>query len=96
MYSEKRLNLPFMGIASFSPNIHCNDLDTLAADIAILGMPCDIAIQRALRNTFGPRAQGESTCFLGLNGTYDRKEMILRGLHRKLSIAVTWTSFTEI
>lgn len=68
----KRLNLPFVGIASFGKYPINNDLDTLDADIAILGMPCDIAIQGRSGTRFGPRGiRNESTCFMGLGGSYD-------------------------
>lgn len=69
---KKRLNLPFVGIASFGKYPICTDLDELDADVAILGMPCDIAVQSRSGTRFGPRAiRVESTAFMGLNGAYD-------------------------
>lgn len=68
----KKLNLPFVGIASFGKYPICNDLNMLDADIAVLGMPCDIAIQGRAGARHGPRGiRNESTCFMGLSGSYD-------------------------
>lgn len=77
---KKRLNLPFVGIASFGKYPICTDLDELDADVAILGMPCDIAVQSRSGTRFGPRAiRVESTAFMGLHGAYDpeRDDMYL-------------------
>jgi agmatinase len=75
-----KLNLPFTGIASFGKYPICTDLEKLDADIAVMGMPCDIAIQGKPGTRFGPRGiRSESTSFFGANGTYDpeRDEMYL-------------------
>jgi len=77
---KKKLSLPFVGIASFGKYPISTDLDELDADVAIMGMPCDIAVQCRAGTRFVPRAiRCESTAFMGLNGTYDpeRDDMYL-------------------
>ncbi len=80
MEPKKKLNLPFVGIASFCKFPICTDLERLDADVAILGMPCDIAVQCRSGTRFGPRSiRVESTGFMGLTGSYDpeRDDMYL-------------------
>lgn len=77
---QKKLNLPFVGIASFGKYPICEDIDNLQADVAIMGMPSDMGIQGPSGTRLGPRdIRIKSTYYFGLNGTYDpeRDDMYL-------------------
>ena len=67
------VNLAPTGIASFAKSPLCTCLDSLKADIAILGAPCDIAIQGRSGTRLGPRGiRLQSTRFsYGPDGSYD-------------------------
>lgn len=67
------VNLAPTGIASFAKSPLCTCLDSLEADIAILGAPCDIAIQGRSGTRLGPRGiRLQSTRFsYGPDGSYD-------------------------
>jgi agmatinase len=67
------VNLAPTGIASFAKSPICTDLDKLAADIAILGAPCDISIQGRSGARLGPRGiRLQSTRFsYSPEGSYD-------------------------
>lgn len=67
------LNLPFTGIASFSKWPICTDLDSLNADVAILGMPYDQSTQYRSGARFGPRGIRDGSTIYGfaLGGAYD-------------------------
>lgn len=79
--SQSKLNLPFTGIASFSKYPIHTDLETLEADVAVLGMPYDQSTQFRAGARFGPRGiRDASTLYgFGVGGTYDpeRDEMFL-------------------
>ena len=72
-YEGGRLNLPFVGIATFGKKPICTDWDKLNADCAILGAPFDAGTQYRAGARFGPRAIREaSTLFsFGHAGAYD-------------------------
>jgi agmatinase len=61
------------GIASFAKSPLCTDLTNLQADIAVLGAPCDIAVQGKPGARMGPRAiRDASTGFrMSEDGFYD-------------------------
>ena len=40
-YETGRLDLPFMGIATFGKRPHVADWDAIEADVAVLGAPFD-------------------------------------------------------
>lgn len=67
------VNLAPTGIASFAKTPICTNLDELAADIAIIGAPCDIAIQGRSGARLGPRGiRMQSTRFsYSPEGSYD-------------------------
>lgn len=75
------INLPFIGIPSFSKWPICTDLSQLDADVAILGMPYDQSTQYRSGTRFGPRGirDGSTIYGFGAGGTYDpeRDEMYL-------------------
>lgn len=53
--TQKAANLAPSGIATFAKCALCVDINSLDADIAILGAPCDIAIQGKPGARLGPR-----------------------------------------
>ncbi|MFD0916210.1 agmatinase [Pseudahrensia aquimaris] len=75
-YEAGRLNLPFVGIATFGKNDICADWDNLKADVAVLGAPFDFGTQFRAGARFGPRAIREaSTLFsFGHAGAYDHED----------------------
>lgn len=75
-YESGRLNLPFVGHCSFAKSPICTaweQLATLNADVAILGVPNDMGTQYRAGARFGPRGIREaSTLFsFGHGGAYD-------------------------
>jgi agmatinase len=75
-YDTGRLDLPFVGIATFGKRLYAQDWDRLDADIAILGAPFDCGTQYRSGTRFGPRAVREaSTLFsFGHAGAYDHED----------------------
>ncbi len=75
-YSSGRLNLPFVGHATFGKKQPCLDWDNIEADCAILGAPYDFGTQYRAGARFGPRAIREaSTLFsFGHAGAYDHED----------------------
>ena len=75
-YEEGRLNLPFVGFATFGKKPTCEDWDAIDADVAILGAPFDFGTQYRSGARFGPRSIREaSTLFsFGHAGAYDHED----------------------
>ena len=75
-YEAGRLNLPFVGIATFAKKPYVEDWDNIAADVCILGAPYDFGTQWRSGARFGPRAVREaSTLFaFGHAGAYDHED----------------------
>lgn len=75
-YESGRLNLPFVGHATFGKHPPCLDWDQIDADIAVLGAPFDFGTQYRAGARFGPRAIREaSTLFsFGHAGAYDHED----------------------
>lgn len=75
-YDAGRLNLPFVGIATFGKRPYIEDWTTLDADVAILGAPFDAGTQWRSGARFGPRAvRDASTLFsFGHAGAYDHED----------------------
>ncbi|WP_420013973.1 agmatinase [Tateyamaria sp.] len=75
-YDAGRLNLPFVGIATFGKRPHVEDWAAFEADVAILGAPFDAGTQWRSGARFGPRAVREaSTLFsFGHAGAYDHED----------------------
>ncbi|MFV0490995.1 MAG: agmatinase [Pseudorhodobacter sp.] len=75
-YEAGRLNLPFVGIATFGKNPYQENWDGIEADAAILGAPFDCGTQFRPGARFGPRAVREaSTLFsFGHAGAYDHED----------------------
>ncbi len=78
-YESGRLNLPFVGFATFGKRPVCEDWEKLqahGADVAILGAPFDFGTQFRAGARFGPRAIREaSTLFsFGHAGAYDHED----------------------
>ena len=77
-YEEGRLNLPFVGHATFAKSPICTDWDRIDADFAVLGVPNDMGTQYRPGARFGPRGIREaSTLFsFGHSGAYDFEDDI--------------------
>ena len=75
-YDAGRLNLPFVGIATFGKRPYVADWSTIAADVAVMGAPFDFGTQFRAGARFGPRAVREaSTLFsFGHAGAYDHED----------------------
>jgi agmatinase len=75
-YETGRLNLPFVGHATFGKHPPSLDWDAIDADIAIIGAPFDFGTQYRAGARFGPRAIREaSTLFsFGHAGAYDHED----------------------
>ncbi len=75
-YESGRLNLPFVGHATFAKSPPCLDWDAIEADCAIIGAPFDQGTQYRAGARFGPRAIREaSTLFsFGHAGAYDHED----------------------
>ncbi len=74
-YESGRLDLPFVGHATFGKRPICTNWDAIDADCAILGAPFDFGTQYRPGARFGPRAIREaSTLFsFGHAGAYDHE-----------------------
>ena len=75
-YEGGRLDLPFVGIATFGKRRYEPEWDKLDADVAILGAPFDAGTQYRSGARFGPRGVREaSTLFsFGHAGAYDHED----------------------
>lgn len=75
-YESGRLNLPFVGIATFGKYPYVQDWAAIDADVAILGAPYDFGTQWRSGARFGPRGVREaSTLFaFGHGGAYDHED----------------------
>ena len=75
-YESGRLNLPFVGIATFGKKDYVADWNAIDADVAVLGAPFDFGAQFRSGARFGPRAVREaSTLFsFGHAGAYDHED----------------------
>jgi len=75
-YESGRLNLPFVGIATFGKYPYVQDWGAIDADVAILGAPYDFGTQWRSGARFGPRGVREaSTLFaFGHGGAYDHED----------------------
>ncbi len=75
-YDTGRLNLPFVGIATFGKRPYVEDWSAIDADVAVLGAPYDFGTQYRSGARFGPRAVREaSTLFsFGHAGAYDHED----------------------
>jgi agmatinase len=75
-YDQGRLDLPFVGHATFGKRPPCLDWDNIEADVAILGAPYDFGTQYRAGARFGPRSIREaSTLFsFGHAGAYDHED----------------------
>jgi agmatinase len=75
-YDSGRLDLPFVGIATFGKRPYVADWSSIDADVAVLGAPFDFGTQFRSGARFGPRAVREaSTLFsFGHAGAYDHED----------------------
>jgi agmatinase len=78
-YETGRLDLPFVGIATFGKNPLCLDWEAIDADVAVLGAPYDFGTQWRAGARLGPRAIREaSTLFsFGHSGAYDHEDDVV-------------------
>ncbi len=75
-YESGRLDLPFVGIATFGKYPYVQDWRAIDADVAIMGAPFDAGTQWRSGARFGPRSVREaSTLFaFGHAGAYDHED----------------------
>ncbi|AXI49091.1 agmatinase (plasmid) [Sulfitobacter sp. SK012] len=75
-YQSGRLNLPFVGIATFGKYPYVEDWDNIDADVAILGAPFDFGTQWRPGARFGPRGVREASMLFsfGHAGAYDHED----------------------
>ena len=75
-HEKGRLNLPFVGIATFGKRRYQPDWSAIKADVAVMGAPFDFGTQFRAGARFGPRAVREaSTLFsFGHAGAYDHED----------------------
>ncbi len=75
-YESGRLDLPFVGIASFAKAPIQTDWAALDADVAVLGAPFDCGTQYRPGARFGPRVIREATTLFsfGHAGAYDHED----------------------
>jgi agmatinase len=75
-YDDGRLDLPFVGIATFGKRAYQPDWAAIEADVAVMGAPFDFGTQWRSGARFGPRAVREaSTLFsFGHAGAYDHED----------------------
>ncbi|MGF1445564.1 MAG: agmatinase [Pikeienuella sp.] len=75
-YETGRLDLPFVGVATFAKRPLVTDWGAIDADVAVLGAPFDAGTQWRAGARFGPRAVREaSTLFaFGHAGAYDHED----------------------
>ncbi len=75
-YESGRLDLPFVGVATFGKRPLVTDWTEIAAEVAILGAPFDAGTQWRPGARFGPRAvRDASTLFsFGHAGAYDHED----------------------
>jgi len=75
-YDSGRLNLPFVGIATFGKYPYVEDWSKIDADVAVLGAPLDMGTQWRSGARFGPRGiRDASTLFaFGHGGAYDHED----------------------
>ncbi|MEO0327441.1 MAG: agmatinase [Pseudomonadota bacterium] len=78
-YEAGRLNLPFVGHATFGKHAPCLDWDAIDADVAILGAPYDFGTQYRSGARFGPRSIREASTLysFGHAGAYDHEDDII-------------------
>lgn len=80
----ERLNLPFTGIATFAKVPYHPDLDTLDADVAIVGAPYDMGTQVRSGARYGPRGIRNASTIYGMRSVtyYDSEfdEVYLDGV----------------
>jgi agmatinase len=81
---DARLNLPFTGIATFAKVPWHEDIDTLDADVAIIGAPYDLSTQVRSGTRLGPRGVRNASTIYGLRTVsyYDAEfdEVFLEGV----------------
>jgi agmatinase len=70
---KKAVNMAPTGIATFAKTDICMNLESLEADIAIIGAPCDLAIQGKTGTRLGPRGirLGSTRFSYKSGGSYD-------------------------
>ncbi|RKD69378.1 MULTISPECIES: agmatinase [unclassified Rhizobium] len=75
----ERMDLPFVGLATFATQPACTDWDKLdGADVAVLGVPIDTASSYRVGTRFGPRAIREMSMFHGFGpeGVFDFEDEV--------------------
>jgi agmatinase len=75
----ERMDLPFVGLATFAGQPACTDWNKLdGADVAVLGIPIDTASSYRVGTRFGPRAIREMSMFhsFGPEGVFDFEDEV--------------------
>jgi agmatinase len=75
-YDKGRLNLPFVGIATFGKRPYAENWADLNADVAIIGAPFDAGTQWRSGARFGPKAVRDASMLFsfGHAGSYDHED----------------------
>jgi agmatinase len=75
-YDKGRLNLPFVGIATFGKRPYAENWTDLNADVAIIGAPFDAGTQWRSGARFGPKAVRDASMLFsfGHAGAYDHED----------------------
>jgi agmatinase len=76
---SNRMDLPFVGLATFAGQPACTDWDKLdGADVAVLGIPIDTASSYRVGTRFGPRSIREVSMFHGFGpeGVFDFEDEV--------------------
>lgn len=85
----ERMDLPFVGLATFAGQPACTDWDKLdGADVAVLGIPIDTASSYRVGTRFGPRAIREMSMFHGFGpeGVFDFEDEVTYLSAREIKI----------
>src|SRR5258708_9602717 len=75
----ERMDLPFVGLATFAGQPACTDWDKLdGADVAVRGVPIDTASSYRVGTRFGPREIREMSMFYGFGpeGVFDFEDEV--------------------
>ncbi len=90
-HSASQPNSAFSGIPTFLRTKHCNDIETLDADYAVLGVPFDEGSPFLPGTRFGPRSIREHSLRFSSKGFYDietDKEYLVDELSRERIVDV--------
>jgi len=76
-FQRVKLDMPFTGVTTFGKYPLCTDLESLDADIAILGVPNDMTTAWRSGARMGPRSIREQSSLYSFGSGYDHEKDIL-------------------